>query len=132
MQFKRYARPFAAAAIVLPVLAACGNGGDNNDPMTRSTQFGQVTGVVDAGNSGTLSWKGIPYAKAPADPDAWATKSARSFASACVQYGRIYGPGANLARTGNPNEAALGVTWPAWPRKVICDASLIAKAISVE
>jgi para-nitrobenzyl esterase len=115
MQFKRYVRPFAAAAIVLPVLAACGNGDDNTNQTTRSTQFGQVTGVVDAGSSGTLSWKGIPYAKAPvgalrwkapADPDAWATtKVTTSFAPACVQYGRIYGPGAN-----NTWDATIGTT----------------------
>lgn len=116
MQFKRYVRPFAAAAIVLPVLAACGNGDDNNtNQTTRSTQFGQVTGVVDAGGSGTLSWKGIPYAKAPvgalrwkapADPDAWAAaKTTTSFAPACVQYGRIYGPGAN-----NTWDATIGTT----------------------
>jgi len=116
MQFKRYARPFAAAAIALPMLAACGGSDNNNsDPATRSTQFGQVTGVNDAGASGTLSWKGIPYAKAPvgalrwkapADPDAWATaKSTKSFAPACVQYGRIYGPGAN-----NTWDATVGTT----------------------
>jgi para-nitrobenzyl esterase len=37
-----------------------------------------------------------------------------------------------FARTGNPNDPALGVTWPAWPRKAIFDASLTAKAISVQ
>lgn len=109
MQFNRYARPFAAAAIVLPMLAACGGSDDNDnhtaDQTIRSTQFGQVAGVNDTGASGTLFWKGIPYAKAPvgalrwkapADPEAWTTaKSAKSFAPACVQYGRIYGPGAN-------------------------------------
>ncbi len=115
MQFnKRYARPFAAAAIVLPMLAACG-GSNNNDPTTRATVFGQVTGVNDLAASGTLSWKGIPYAKAPtgalrwkapADPDAWATtKTTKSFAPACVQYGRIYGPGSN-----NTWDATIGTT----------------------
>ena len=116
MQFnKRYTRPFAAAAIVLPMLAACGGSDSNNDPVTRATVFGQVTGVNDANTSGTLSWKGIPYAKAPvgalrwkapADPDAWATtKATRAFAPACVQYGRIYGPGAN-----NTWDATIGTT----------------------
>lgn len=37
-----------------------------------------------------------------------------------------------FARTGNPNDPVLGVTWPAWPRKVIFDASLTAKSISVQ
>ncbi len=115
MHFKRYARPLAAAAIALPMLAACGGSDNNNDPTTRSTQFGQVTGVIDTGASGTLSWKGIPYAKAPVgtlrwkapvDPDTWTTaRSAKSFAPACVQYGRIYGPGAN-----NTWDATVGTT----------------------
>jgi para-nitrobenzyl esterase len=116
MQFKRLARPFAVAAIALPMLAACG-GSDNDvtDPTVRSTQFGQVTGAYDSGASGTLFWKGIPYAKAPvgalrwkapADPDAWtAAKSTKTFAPACVQYGRIYGPGAN-----NTWDATIGTT----------------------
>ena len=116
MQFnKRYARPFAAAAIVLPMLAACGGSNNNNDPTTRATVFGQVTGVNDMAASGTLSWKGIPYAKAPtgalrwkapADPDAsTTTKTTKTFAPACVQYGRIYGPGAN-----NTWDATVGTT----------------------
>ena len=116
MQFKRYARPFAAAAIALPMLAACGGSNDNNnDPTVRSTQFGTVTGVNDSGASGTLSWKGISYAKAPVgalrwkapvDPDAWTNaRSTASFAPACVQYGRIYGPGAN-----NTWDATIGTT----------------------
>lgn len=116
MQFnKRYARPFAAAAIVLPMLAACGGSDDASDPATRATVFGQVTGVTDVTTSGTISWKGIPYAKAPVgalrwkppvDPDAWTTtRAAKAFAPACVQYGRIYGPGAN-----NTWDATVGTT----------------------
>ncbi|MEP7300519.1 MAG: carboxylesterase family protein [Caldimonas sp.] len=37
-----------------------------------------------------------------------------------------------FASGGDPNNAALGVTWPAWPNKLIFDASLTAKAISVQ
>ncbi|MET0961928.1 MAG: carboxylesterase family protein [Noviherbaspirillum sp.] len=116
MQFnKRYARPFAAAAIVIPMLAACGGSSNNNDPTGRVTLLGQVTGVNDTAVNGTLSWKGIPYAKppvgalrwkAPVDPDAWTSaRAAKSFAPACVQYGRIYGPGAN-----NTWDATVGTT----------------------
>ena len=39
---------------------------------------------------------------------------------------------AAFARSGDPNNAALGVTWPAWPQKLIFDASLTAKTISVQ
>ena len=38
-----------------------------------------------------------------------------------------------FARHGDPNApAALGVTWPAWPSKLIFDATPTAKAISVQ
>lgn len=37
-----------------------------------------------------------------------------------------------FARTGNPNNDKLGVTWPVWPKQVNFDASLTAKQITVE
>lgn len=37
-----------------------------------------------------------------------------------------------FARTGDPNNAALGVTWPAWPGQLLFDASATAKTISVQ
>ena len=37
-----------------------------------------------------------------------------------------------FAYNGDPNNAALGVTWPAWPAKLIFDASASAKVITVE
>ena len=37
-----------------------------------------------------------------------------------------------FARTGDPNNASLGVPWPAWPNKLVFDASLTAKAIHTE
>ena len=96
------------------VLGACG-GSDDLPPTTRDTTFGRVDGVDDSGRSGTYAWKGIPFAKAPVgalrwkapvDPDAWATpKATTQFANACVQYGRIYGPGAN-----NTYDATIGTT----------------------
>ena len=39
---------------------------------------------------------------------------------------------AAFARSGDPNNAALGVAWPAWPSKLIFDATPAAKAISVQ
>ena len=38
----------------------------------------------------------------------------------------------NFARNGDPNAAALGVTWPAWPKTLVFDATPTAKAIKVE
>ncbi len=38
----------------------------------------------------------------------------------------------SFARNGDPNNAALGVAWPAWPRTLVFDATPVAKAIRVE
>jgi carboxylesterase type B len=37
-----------------------------------------------------------------------------------------------FARTGDPNNPALGVTWPTWPSMLLFDATPAAKAISVQ
>jgi para-nitrobenzyl esterase len=87
----------------------------SSSPVERQTRFGKIVGVDDSAASGTYFWKGIPFAKppvgdlrwkAPVDPDGW--KSARAtqqFGNACVQYGRIYGPGAN-----NRYDPTIGTT----------------------
>ena len=36
-----------------------------------------------------------------------------------------------FARSGDPNDASLGVTWPRWPKTLVFDATLTAKAIRV-
>ncbi|MEO7547730.1 MAG: carboxylesterase family protein [Ramlibacter sp.] len=38
----------------------------------------------------------------------------------------------SFARTGNPNTAALGVTWNTWPRKLMFNATATAKAITAD
>jgi para-nitrobenzyl esterase len=37
-----------------------------------------------------------------------------------------------FARTGDPNNLALGVNWPTWPSMLRFDATPSAKAISVQ
>ena len=37
-----------------------------------------------------------------------------------------------LAKNGDPNNAALGIAWPAWPSQLLFDASATAKTISVQ
>ena len=37
-----------------------------------------------------------------------------------------------FARTGDPNNPALGVAWPTWPSMLLFDATPTAKAISVQ
>ena len=98
----------AVAALALACVALTGCNDDSNDVTTatvRDTAFGRVEGFDDSAASGTYFWKGIPFAKAPVgalrwkapvDPDAWmGTLPTQRFGSPCVQYGRIYGPGAN-------------------------------------
>jgi para-nitrobenzyl esterase len=37
-----------------------------------------------------------------------------------------------FARSGDPNDASLGVTWPTWPKTLVFDATPTAKAIRVQ
>src|SRR5207244_3972622 len=107
---------FAAPAIVISVgLAACGGTDFEAPSATRTTTFGVINGNDDTATTGTLSWKGVPFAKAPVgalrwkapvDPDAWTTpRATKAFGNPCVQYGRIYGPGSN-----NTHDATIGTT----------------------
>lgn len=112
-RLNRYFRLLSPAIAIVPLLGACAMSA--NQPLLRNTAYGQVEGVDDANNSGTYFWKGIPFAKppvgelrwrAPVEPNAWAMpKQTKSFGHACVQYGRIYGPGAN-----NTYDATIGTT----------------------
>ena len=93
---------------------ACG-GNDETAPTQIDISLGTIQGVDDSSRTGTYAWKGIPFAKppvgslrwkAPVDADAWTTpRTTTQFANACVQYGRIYGPGAN-----NTYDASIGTT----------------------
>ncbi len=94
----------AACAAAMVALGLSGCGSDSDDPEVRSTSLGVVRGVDDRATD-TLSWKGIPFAKAPlgelrwkapVDPAPWtSTLDATQFGAACLQNGRIYGPGQN-------------------------------------
>ncbi|MES2583837.1 MAG: carboxylesterase family protein [Pseudomonadota bacterium] len=96
-----------APCVALAALASgCGGTGVVADPaLSRSTSYGAVLGSDDSVGSGTYSWKGIPFAKAPVGalrwkapvkPDAWqGQRVTKAFGNACLQNGRIYGPGAN-------------------------------------
>ncbi|HYD94443.1 MAG TPA: carboxylesterase family protein [Noviherbaspirillum sp.] len=103
-------RLLAAAGLALPLFAAHAA----NDKTLRTTEYGLVEGIADKATN-TWAWKGVPYAKppvgalrwrAPADPDKWSdVRAAKSYAPACAQYGRIYGPGAN-----NQYDETIGTT----------------------
>lgn len=93
----------AVACLALWLAACGGSGGDA--PELRETAYGKLRGVDDSAASGTYFWKGVPFAQPPvgalrwqppAEPVAWqGERDARQFGSACLQIGRIYGPGAN-------------------------------------
>ena len=82
--------------------------------VERQTRFGPVVGIEDTG-TGTYAWKGVPFAKAPVgdlrwkppvDPDPWTSpKYTQQFGNACVQSGRLYGPGLN-----NKYDATIGTS----------------------
>ena len=87
-----------------------------HQPTTeRETRFGKIVGVDDSAGTGTYAWKGVPFAKppvgdlrwkTPVDPDKWkSTRETQQFGNACVQYGRIYGPGTN-----NRYDLTIGAT----------------------
>lgn len=103
-----------ALALTCGILAACGGGSDPG-PEVRTTLYGTVVGVNDSNGTGTYSWKGVPFAKAPVgalrwktpvEPDAWSQHMlTQKFGNACIQNGRVYGPGAN-----NTYDATIGTT----------------------
>ena len=88
---------------------------DDKSELRRETRFGPVVGIDDSATTGTYAWKGVPFAKppvgdlrwtTPVDPDGWKKpREAKQFGNACVQYGRIYGPGAN-----NRYDSTIGTT----------------------
>jgi para-nitrobenzyl esterase len=91
------------------------NAKTNAPPQVRATVYGLVQGVNDKAGSGTYFWEGIPFAeppigalrwKAPVEPEPWkGTLVTQEFGNACIQNGRIYGPGAN-----NTYDATIGTT----------------------
>jgi para-nitrobenzyl esterase len=113
---------FFVCVLISIFLAGCGSSNNSSigsvavpDNVIRTTQFGAVQGVNDVGGSGTYAWLGIPFAappvgalrwKAPVDPAPWSsTLATQKFGNACVQYGRIYGPGSN-----NTYDSTIGTT----------------------
>ncbi len=133
-QKTRVASAIAMAAIAAASMAlvACGGGGSGSSgffpvapppppppapppaadgPMVRQTTAGKIEGVDDSAGTGTLSWKGVPFAQAPvgalrwappADPKAWeGVRSAAKFGRSCAQGGRYFSPA--------PDDAPFGL-----------------------
>lgn len=111
MKIRKYAG-WTVLAAAGALLSACG--GSDPNPVARATVYGEVVGVDDSTASGTYFWKGIPFAKppvgtlrwkAPVEPAAWGVRNTQNFGNACIQNGRVYGPGAN-----NTYDATIGTT----------------------
>jgi para-nitrobenzyl esterase len=108
----------AAPAPAAPAGPAAGptTRNDNPPPTQRETALGVVVGNDDSAASGTYSWKGIPYAKAPvgalrwkapADAERWTgARTTQSFGNACASSSRNYGPGLN-----NRYDATIGTSF---------------------
>jgi len=101
----KFSLALATTLAATTLLVGCG-GSDDPLPTVRGTRYGWIQGNDDSATSGTYSWKGVPFAKAPVgdlrwkapvDPDvsAFGIRATQAFGNACVQYGRIYGPGSN-------------------------------------
>lgn len=109
------ARTLASIVLVASSLLSGCAGLGHAPPLQRQTSWGPVLGVDASANDGTYSWKGIPFAappvgalrwRAPADPARWTQpRAADRFAAACVQTGRLYGPGRN-----NRYDETIGTT----------------------
>ena len=103
----------AGALAALTLLPGCASLGEAPPALQRETSFGPVVGIDASAATGTLAWKGVPFArppvgalrwKAPADPEPWsAPRPAGVNAPACVQTGRLYSPGAS-----NGHDATIG------------------------
>ena len=101
----RVGAALAISALVGLGVAGCGGSDDNGAAAAastvRSTEFGQVDGMVETDGK-TISWRGVPFAKPPVGtlrwqptqaPDAWTgVRSAKDFADACSQIGGLFGP----------------------------------------
>lgn len=105
----------ACVALLASPLARADDDDDDHAKLERRTRYGPVVGADDSALNGTYAWKGVPFAKppvgelrwrAPQEPDRWRSpRATQQFGNACVQFGRIYGPGAN-----NRYDPTIGTT----------------------
>ncbi|KQP14908.1 carboxylesterase/lipase family protein [Pseudorhodoferax sp. Leaf267] len=105
MKTSPLAKPLGALALAAcACLTACG-GSDDDAPTVRDTAAGKLEGVDDSARNGTWAWKGVRFAqppvgslrwRAPQELERWTgVRPATQFGPACLQIGRMFGPGAN-------------------------------------
>jgi para-nitrobenzyl esterase len=87
----------AATSVVVPPAASA-----HESAAVRRTTLGLVRGVDESRTTGTLSWRGIPYAEPPVGALRWhapvahrpwhGVRDASRFGDGCIQEGRMFSP----------------------------------------
>jgi para-nitrobenzyl esterase len=86
----------ATSVVAIPSASAHGS------PVLRRTSLGLVGGADESRSTGTLAWRGVPYAEPPVGELRWrapvphrpwrGVRDARHFGNGCVQEGRFFSP----------------------------------------
>lgn len=94
----------------------------NEEPAPFDTVYGATHGLDVSFFFATFTGKSVA---------SWAWSTANRPGREALSDAMI-GSLSAFARTGNPNHAGLGVTWPVWPATLIFDATKTQKQISVQ
>src|SRR5262245_16894268 len=99
---KRFMAVLVGVAVVATALAVVPAASADESSAVRRTTLGLVRGVDESRTSGTVSWRGIPYAEppvgqlrwhAPVTHRAWrGVRDTSRFGNGCVQEGRMFSP----------------------------------------
>jgi len=89
-------------AVVATLVTVTAPASAHDASVVRRTTLGLVKGSDESRSTGTVSWRGIPYAEPPVGRLRWhstvthrpwhGVRDARSFGNGCVQEGRLFSP----------------------------------------
>lgn len=89
-------------AVVATLVTVTAPASAHDASVVRRTTLGLVKGSDESRSTGTMSWRGIPYAEPPVGRLRWhstvthrpwhGVRDARSFGNGCVQEGRLFSP----------------------------------------
>lgn len=99
---KRVTAVLVGLVLVVTSMPVASAGGGHGAPAVRRTSLGLVKGVDESRTTGTVSWRGIPYAEPPVGRLRWhapvthrpwhGVRDASRFGDGCVQEGRMFSP----------------------------------------
>ncbi|GAB3573375.1 para-nitrobenzyl esterase [Amycolatopsis endophytica] len=99
---KRILALLLGAAVAATLVTATTPASAHDSSVVRRTTLGLVRGSDESRGTGTLSWRGIPYAEPPVGPLRWhstvthrpwhGVRDAREFGDGCIQEGRLFSP----------------------------------------